>query len=120
MFAGLSWPDPSIGRERRELLLLFGDTEPCSDGRVVVGASMSTDASQHGRTIAVIGLGYVGLPVAAAFARHGTRVVAFDISIERIEELVAGHDRTRELGPGDLRFANLHFTADPKDLRVAD
>ncbi len=120
MFAGLSWPDPSIGRERRELLLLFGDTEPCSDGRVVVGASMSTDASQHGRTIAVIGLGYVGLPVAAAFARHGTRVVAFDISIERIEELVAGHDRTRELEPGDLRSANLHFTADPKDLRVAD
>ena len=73
-----------------------------------------------GRKIAVIGLGYVGLPVAAAFARAGTPVIAFDISGERIAELRAGRDRTREIAADDLRSANFCFTADPSDLRVAD
>ena len=40
----------------------------------------------HHRRIAVVGLGYVGLPVAAAFSRAGSRVVAFDISSSRIQE----------------------------------
>jgi UDP-N-acetyl-D-galactosamine dehydrogenase len=74
----------------------------------------------HGRKLAVIGLGYVGLPVAAAFARGGTPVVAFDISRERIGELQAGHDRTREVGADDLRLPTLRFTTDPDDLRAAD
>jgi UDP-N-acetyl-D-galactosamine dehydrogenase len=72
------------------------------------------------RKIAVIGLGYVGLPVAAAFARTAMRVIAFDISCERIAELKAGHDRTREVEGEALRSANLHFTTDPSDLRAAD
>lgn len=74
----------------------------------------------HERRIAVIGLGYVGLPVAASFARAGTRVIAFDISRERIAELKSGHDRTREVDAGDVRSAHLHFTYDPMDLRTAD
>jgi UDP-N-acetyl-D-galactosamine dehydrogenase len=82
---------------------------------------MSADSkSSHGRRIAVIGLGYVGLPVAAAFARAGSPVIAFDISRERIAELAAGHDRTREVDAADLRSANFHFTANPNDLRAAD
>ena len=51
----------------------------------------------HGRKLAVIGLGYVGLPVAVAFARHGTAVIGFDIDATRIAELKAGRDRTREV-----------------------
>ena len=51
----------------------------------------------HRRKIAVIGLGYVGLPVAAAFARAGSPVVGFDVDATRIAELNAGHDRTREV-----------------------
>jgi UDP-N-acetyl-D-galactosamine dehydrogenase len=74
----------------------------------------------HERRIAVIGLGYVGLPVAAAFARAGMGVIAFDISCERIAELRSGHDRTREVEAEDLRSAHLHFTHDPTDLRAAD
>jgi UDP-N-acetyl-D-glucosamine/UDP-N-acetyl-D-galactosamine dehydrogenase len=74
----------------------------------------------HGRKIAVVGLGYVGLPVAAAFARAGARVIAFDISKERIAELAAGHDRTREVSSDDLRHASFCFTADPMQLREAD
>ena len=82
---------------------------------------MSADCKKgHGRRIAVVGLGYVGLPVAAAFARAGTRVLAFDISEERIADLRAGRDRTREVEPDDLLSPNLNFTADPSELRAAD
>jgi UDP-N-acetyl-D-galactosamine dehydrogenase len=76
--------------------------------------------ARHGRRIAVIGLGYVGLPVAAAFARAGLRVVAFDISEQRIAELRDGYDRTREVEPEDLRHPGFCFTADPQQLREAD
>ncbi len=48
----------------------------------------------HERKLAVIGLGYVGLPVAVAFGRQGSRVVGFDIDSARISELKAGRDRT--------------------------
>ncbi len=82
---------------------------------------MSADGNNaHGRRIAVVGLGYVGLPVAAAFARAGLPVIAFDISEERIAGLRAGHDRTREVEADDLRSGNLHFTGDPAELRTAD
>ena len=57
---------------------------------------------QHGRKIAVIGLGYVGLPVAVAFARAGVPVIGFDIDQVRIAELRAGRDRTREVEAADL------------------
>jgi UDP-N-acetyl-D-glucosamine/UDP-N-acetyl-D-galactosamine dehydrogenase len=80
----------------------------------------SSNRLQHERKIAVIGLGYVGLPVAASFARAGTRVIGFDISCDRIAELRAGHDRTREVEPQDLSSPDLVFTADPDDLRPAD
>ena len=74
----------------------------------------------HGRKIAVIGLGYVGLPVAVAFARTGVPVVGFDISLERIAELRAGHDRTREVEPDELAQSKLCLQADPKALAAAD
>jgi hypothetical protein len=74
----------------------------------------------HHRRIAVVGLGYVGLPVAAAFSRSGARVVAFDISSSRIKELRAGYDRTKELTAADLAREELYLTDNPDDLRAAD
>ena len=74
----------------------------------------------HGRKLAVIGLGYVGLPVAVAFGRHGTPVVGFDIDPTRISELKSGCDRTREVAAEDLGHAHLKFTSDPADLAGAD
>jgi len=62
------------------------------------------------RKIAVIGLGYVGLPVAVAFARAGARVVGFDIDQERIEELCTGFDRTREVEKSELAQPTLVYT----------
>jgi UDP-N-acetyl-D-glucosamine/UDP-N-acetyl-D-galactosamine dehydrogenase len=74
----------------------------------------------HGRRIAVIGLGYVGLPVAVSFARTGVPVVGFDVDARRISELNAGHDRTREVETDDLRHASLSFSDDLAAIRSAD
>jgi UDP-N-acetyl-D-glucosamine/UDP-N-acetyl-D-galactosamine dehydrogenase len=78
------------------------------------------ESVSHGRKIAVIGLGYVGLPVAVAFARSGAPVVAFDIDPARVRELLSGWDRTREVNPEDLRRPSLTFTTDPAALKSAD
>jgi UDP-N-acetyl-D-galactosamine dehydrogenase len=70
----------------------------------------------HGRSIAVIGLGYVGLPVAVSFARSGVPVIGFDVDAGRIAELQAGRDRTKEVKPGDLSNPTLTLTSDEKAL----
>ena len=74
----------------------------------------------HGRKIAVIGLGYVGLPVAVAFARSGVPVIGFDIDCKRVEELRAGRDRTLEVKPSDLKQARLRFDHETSSLVEAD
>jgi UDP-N-acetyl-D-glucosamine/UDP-N-acetyl-D-galactosamine dehydrogenase len=74
----------------------------------------------HRRKIAVIGLGYVGLPVAAAFARGGNPVVGFDIDQARILELKAGKDRTREVNIAELKLPSLSFTSDIAVLGAVD
>jgi len=66
--------------------------------------------------IGVLGLGYVGLPVAVAFARNGFDVIGFDIDPVRIKALVEGHDWTGEIATSELRHATLKLTADPRDL----
>lgn len=71
------------------------------------------------KTIAVIGLGYVGLPLAAAFGKV-RRTIGFDINSARIAELMAGHDHTLEVAPEELAEAsNLSFTDDREKLRQA-
>ena len=74
----------------------------------------------HSRKIAVIGLGYVGLPVAVAFARSGAPVIGFDIDRKRIDELRSGHDRTREVESGDLAQPSLRYESDAVGLGDAD
>src|SRR6476660_2372579 len=72
------------------------------------------------RRIAVIGLGYVGLPVAVAFARGGASVIGFDIDTDRVRDLKAGKDRTQEISPAELKCATLTFTSEALHLRAAD
>lgn len=72
------------------------------------------------RRLAVIGLGYVGLPVAVAFARAGFDVVGFDIDRGRVAELQRGEDRTREVDRDALLGSGLRATHAPADLRAAD
>ena len=66
--------------------------------------------------IAVVGLGYVGLPLAVEFAKQ-LPVVGFDINAGRVTELRAGHDRTLEVSDAELAAAaQRSFTADPQDI----
>lgn len=71
------------------------------------------------RKIAVVGLGYVGLPVAVAFGRK-TEVVGFDINSKRIDELKNGYDRTNEIDSKGLLETNLIYTSDHSELKKAD
>jgi UDP-N-acetyl-D-galactosamine dehydrogenase len=74
------------------------------------------DFKQKREKIAVVGLGYVGLPLAAHLARHFS-VVGFDVDARRVKELAQGHDRTREMEPEELRGLDLLFTSAPEALK---
>jgi UDP-N-acetyl-D-galactosamine dehydrogenase len=70
------------------------------------------------RTIALIGLGYVGLPLAVEFGKKRP-VIGFDIKAHRIAELRAGHDHTLEVSEEELKEAKfLTFTSNPSSLRA--
>lgn len=67
------------------------------------------------RPISVTGLGYVGLPLVVAFARH-TRVIAYDINSEHVSSLAKGMDKLHMFGRDQLQNSNLLFTANSDDL----
>ncbi len=71
------------------------------------------------RHIAVVGLGYVGLPVAVAFGRQGP-IIGFDINAQRIAELQRGHDRTGEVDDAELAASQVRYTDRIDELRAAD
>jgi UDP-N-acetyl-D-galactosamine dehydrogenase len=72
------------------------------------------------RKISVIGLGYVGLPVAVAFAEAGFTVVGFDTDANRINELADGYDKTFEVENRRLNGPNVTYTGKAEDLRQAN
>lgn len=67
--------------------------------------------------VGVVGLGYVGLPLAVAFAKKNHQVVAYDINENRIAQLKKGEDITWETTQDDLTLPCLHFSSDQKDLK---
>lgn len=71
------------------------------------------------RTIAVVGLGYVGLPVAVAFGKQ-KRTIGYDINKSRIQELSRGYDRTGEVTGDELMAADILYTDSIEELRLAD
>jgi UDP-N-acetyl-D-galactosamine dehydrogenase len=71
------------------------------------------------RIVSVVGLGYVGLPVAVAFGKAG-KTVGFDVKQSRIDELKNHFDRTGEVMPEDLKSSNILFTNSIEDLKLAD
>lgn len=67
--------------------------------------------------IAVVGLGYVGLPLAVEFGKH-REVLGFDINVHRIAELRDGKDSTLEVNSDTLReAAHLRFSSNEQDLK---
>lgn len=73
----------------------------------------------HSRVVSIIGLGYVGLPVAVAFGKL-RRTIGFDINPQRIAELKKGIDHTGEVAPTDLKAADILYTSSIDDLKKAD
>ena len=69
--------------------------------------------------LAVVGLGYVGMPLAVAFARKGLDVIGFDLNSNKIEQYKAGKDPTKEVGDAEVAKAGISFTTDEKELRSA-
>ena len=74
---------------------------------------------EQARSIAVVGLGYVGLPIAVAFGKQGP-VVGFDINKTKIAELRRGVDRTGEVSTADLKASQVQYTWEPAELKAAD
>ncbi len=77
------------------------------------------DVGAIGSRVTVVGLGYVGLPLAAALAGK-FETFGLDIDQTRIAELLRGEDRTREVGSAALANPNLHFTSDPAQCPPCD
>ena len=69
-------------------------------------------------TLAAIGLGYVGLPIALAFSRH-IKVIGFDIHAGRVEQMKQGIDPSEELDKEAFDGCDISFTANPEDLKAA-
>lgn len=75
------------------------------------------DAFQIDGSIAIIGLGYVGLPLAVEFGKKYD-VIGFDINEKRVEALLKGEDETLQCSSDDIKLANrLNFSANPKDIK---
>jgi UDP-N-acetyl-D-galactosamine dehydrogenase len=73
--------------------------------------------SKNTNSIGVIGLGYVGLPLAVEFGKSRS-VVGFDLNVKRIQELQGGFDRTKEITQADLKASTkINFTANANELR---
>jgi UDP-N-acetyl-D-galactosamine dehydrogenase len=68
--------------------------------------------------LSVIGLGYVGLPIALEFAKK-IDVIGFDVKPGRIDKMKKGIDPSNELAPASFKNTNILFTSDPKDLKEA-
>ena len=73
--------------------------------------------SQKEEMLSVVGLGYVGMPIAVAFAKKGIDVIGFDLNEEKIELYKNGKDPTREIGDEAIAKTTVHFTSDEKELR---
>ena len=69
--------------------------------------------------LSLVGLGYVGMPIAVAFAKKGINVIGFDLNKEKIQLYKNGKDPTKEVGDEAIAQTTVHFTADEKDLQKA-
>lgn len=69
--------------------------------------------------LALVGLGYVGMPIAHAFSKKGINVIGFDLNTEKIKLYKSGIDPTKEVGDNEIRNTKIQFTSDESDLKRA-
>ena len=70
-------------------------------------------------SVCVVGLGYVGMPIAIAFARKGVKVIGFDVNENKINTYLSGIDPTNEVGNDEIKNTTVYFTSNPKDIHEA-
>ena len=69
--------------------------------------------------LALVGLGYVGMPIAVAFAKKGLKVIGFDNNQAKIEQYRSGKDPTKEIGDEDIQKSMVYFTSNENELKKA-
>lgn len=69
--------------------------------------------------VSLVGLGYVGMPIAVAFAQKGIKVVGFDLNASKIDLYKKGIDPTHEVGDEAIKTSTVEFTSDEEDLKTA-
>ena len=68
-------------------------------------------------SLSLVGLGYVGMPIAVAFANEGVNVIGFDLNTAKIDLYKSGVDPTHEVGDEAIAKTTVHFTANENDLK---
>lgn len=81
--------------------------------------SIFSNLMENKGCLSIVGLGYVGMPIAIAFAKKGITVIGFDINVEKINLYKSGIDSTHEVGDEAIKTSTVEFTADEKDLQRA-
>ena len=69
--------------------------------------------------LSLVGLGYVGMPIAVAFAKKGVNVIGFDLNKSKIDLYKSGIDPTLEVGNEVIKNTTVEFTSDEADLSRA-
>lgn len=70
-------------------------------------------------SLSLVGLGYVGMPIAVEFAKRGVKVIGFDLNAAKIETYKSGIDPTKEVGDDVIKNTSVEFTLNEEDLRRA-
>lgn len=81
--------------------------------------SLYEEIKEQKAQLSLVGLGYVGLPIAVEFARRGVKVIGFDLNAAKIATYKAGMDPTNEVGDQAIRNTTIRFTCDEKELKEA-
>ena len=81
--------------------------------------NMYSELINRKESLSLVGLGYVGMPIAVAFAKKGIDVIGFDLNKAKIDLYKSGVDPTKEVGDGAIKNTTVHFTSDEKDLQKA-
>ena len=78
--------------------------------------SLYEDLKNKKENLALVGLGYVGMPIAVAFAKKGLNVIGFDLNKAKIELYKSGVDPTLEVGDDVISKTTVQFTSDEADF----
>jgi UDP-N-acetyl-D-galactosamine dehydrogenase len=80
---------------------------------------ISNDLVNKKESLALVGLGYVGMPIAVAFAKKGLNVIGFDLNKAKIDLYKSGIDPTKEVGDDAIKATTVQFTSDETELQKA-